>query len=72
MLIVLFLVEQNVSSYTCIKVFIVCLFVSFDSVRSSQQFFSYVGTGLPGLNQVATSKGLGEDTITRNVTDRRT
>ena len=26
-------------------------FVSFDSLRPSQQFFSYVGMGLPGLNQ---------------------
>ena len=26
-------------------------FVSFDSLCSSQQFFSYVGMGLPGLNQ---------------------
>ena len=29
----------------------VCLFVLFDSLHPSQQFFSYVGTGLPGLNQ---------------------
>ena len=29
----------------------VCLFVCFDSLRPSQQFFSHVGTGLPGLNQ---------------------
>ena len=28
-----------------------CLFVWFDSLCRSQQFFSYVGTGLPGLNQ---------------------
>ena len=27
-----------------------CLFL-FDSLRPSQQFFSYVGMGLPGLNQ---------------------
>ena len=27
------------------------LFVSFDSLQPSQQFFSYVGMGLPGLNQ---------------------
>ena len=27
------------------------LFVSFDSLLPSQQFFIYVGTGLPGLNQ---------------------
>ena len=27
-----------------------CLF-QFDSLRPSQQFFSYVGTGLPVLNQ---------------------
>ena len=26
-------------------------FVWFDSLRPSQQFFSYVGTGLPGMNQ---------------------
>ena len=26
-------------------------FVSFDSLRPSQQFSSYVGTGLSGLNQ---------------------
>ena len=29
----------------------VCLFVSFDSLRPSQQIFSYDRTGLPGLNQ---------------------
>ena len=28
-----------------------CLFVCFDSLHSSQQFFSHVRTGLPGLNQ---------------------
>ena len=28
-----------------------CFFVWFDSLRPSQHFFSYVGTGLPGLNQ---------------------
>ena len=28
-----------------------CLFCLFDSLRPSQQSFSYVGTGLPGLNQ---------------------
>ena len=28
-----------------------CLFVWFDSLRHSQQFFSYAGTCLPGLNQ---------------------
>ena len=27
------------------------LFVCFDSLHPSQQFFSYVGTGFPGLNQ---------------------
>ena len=27
------------------------LFVLFDSLHPSQQFFSNVGTGLPGLNQ---------------------
>ena len=27
------------------------LFFKFDSLRHSQQYFSYVGTGLPGLNQ---------------------
>ena len=27
------------------------LFVWFDYLRPSQQFFSYVGTGLPGLHQ---------------------
>ena len=29
----------------------VCLFVWLDSLCPSQQFFSYVGMGLPGLNQ---------------------
>ena len=28
-----------------------CLFFLFDSLLHSQQYFSYVGTGLPGLNQ---------------------
>ena len=28
-------------------------FCSFDSLSCSQQFFSHVGTGLPGLNQAA-------------------
>ena len=27
------------------------LFVLFDSLHPSQQFFSYVGMGLPGFNQ---------------------
>ena len=27
------------------------IFVCFDSLHPSQQFLSYVGTGLPGLNQ---------------------
>ena len=27
------------------------LFVCFDSLHPSQQFFSHVGTGLPGLKQ---------------------
>ena len=30
---------------------IILLVVGFDSLCPSQQFFSYVGTGLPGLNQ---------------------
>ena len=30
---------------------IFCLFLCVDSLRSSQQFFSHFGTGLPGLNQ---------------------
>ena len=29
-----------------------CLFVCFDSLHPSQQFFSHDRTGLPGLNQV--------------------
>ena len=29
----------------------IVIFVLLDSLRPSQQFFSYVGTGLPGLNQ---------------------
>ena len=33
----------------------ICLFVWFDSLLPSQQFFSYVGTGLPGLNQYKAS-----------------
>ena len=28
-----------------------CLFVYFDYLHPSQQFFSYIGMGLPGLNQ---------------------
>ena len=32
-------------------VMVFCLFVWFDSLRHSQQFFSYVGTGLSGLDQ---------------------
>ena len=31
-----------------------CLLDCFDSLRPSQLFFSYVGTGLPGLNQYST------------------
>ena len=30
---------------------VLCWFVWFDSLHPSQQFFSYVGMGLPGLNQ---------------------
>ena len=30
---------------------VIYLFLLFDSKHLSQQFFSYVGTGLPGLNQ---------------------
>ena len=33
------------------KILMKFFFVWFDSLRSSQQFFSYVLTGLPGLNQ---------------------
>ena len=32
--------------------------VRFDSLRPSQQSFSYVGTGFPGLNQSSTKQGL--------------
>ena len=32
-------------------IIIFCVFVWFDSLPHSQQFFSYVGTGLPGLNE---------------------
>ena len=32
-------------------VLFVCVFVWLDSLRTSQQFSSYVGTYLPGLNQ---------------------
>ena len=35
-------------------------YVWFDSVRPSQQFFSYVKTGLPGLKQYSTKQGLGQ------------
>ena len=34
-----------------------CLFVWFDSLCPSQQFFSYVRTGLPRLNLVSTKQG---------------
>ena len=34
-----------------IKRNILVIFVCFDSLCPSQEFFSYVGTGLPGLNQ---------------------
>ena len=34
-----------------ILLFFLCFFFVFDSLRPSQHFFSYVGTGLPGLNQ---------------------
>ena len=33
------------------KTIYIFLFVLFDSLRPSQQFFRNVGTGLPGLNQ---------------------
>ena len=32
------------------------MFVGSDSLHSSQQFFSYVGTGLPRLNQYSTKQ----------------
>ena len=34
-----------------VRTFKVIFFVRFDSLLPSQQFFSYVRTGLPGLNQ---------------------
>ena len=43
------------------------LFVCFDSLLPSQQLFSHVGTGLPGLNQYsAADKQLaqGHNTVT--------
>ena len=30
---------------------VICLFVCFDYLRHSQQLFSHVGTGIPGLSQ---------------------
>ena len=36
-----------------------CLFVSFDSLHTSQQLFSHVRTGLPGLNQYKEEECLG-------------
>ena len=40
-------------SFSCFVLFSFqfCLFVWFDSLHPSPQIFSYVGTGLPGLNQ---------------------
>ena len=40
-------------SFSCCALFSFqfCLFVWFDSLHPSPQIFSYVGTGLPGLNQ---------------------
>ena len=44
----------DAASFVCFHWSLFCdvdLFVSFDSLRPSQQSFSYVGTGLPGSNQ---------------------
>ena len=38
-------------SLICLLKLFVYLIVLFDSLWPSQQFFSYVGMGLPGLNQ---------------------
>ena len=43
-------VKHSATLLTCIKLPF-CLFVLFDSLCPSQQFFSYVGMGLPGLKQ---------------------
>ena len=40
---------DKIRDYVWFAVFV--LFVWFDSLRPSQQYFSYVGTGLPGMNQ---------------------
>ena len=40
-------------------------FALFDSLRPSQQFFSHVGMGLPGLNQYE-----GEDKVSCSRTQR--
>ena len=44
--------QRSASSEAHIVIYLfVCLFVlNFDSLHPSQQFFSHVGTGLPGLN----------------------
>ena len=39
------------STFRDLFVWFEILLVCFDSLCPSQQFFSYVGTGLPGLNQ---------------------
>ena len=42
--------------YTIYKNICFVLLVWFDTLRPSQQFFSYVGTGLPGLNLLSKDK----------------
>ena len=43
--------SSQLSMKFIIPINIFCHFVRFDSLRPSHHFFSYVGTGLPGLNQ---------------------
>ena len=42
---------QSMQPGTIFFLYLFWFFFLFDSLRPSQQFFSYVGTGLPGLNQ---------------------
>ena len=49
---VLCLILVLLCSALCFAIILMGKFVVFDSLHLSQQFFSYVATGLPGLNQL--------------------
>ena len=43
--------KEECKFYNFVNIIMYSSFVRFDSLKPCQQFFSYVGTGPPGLNQ---------------------